>query len=321
MVASVSTRRLAVVTTAAVSAAVTTAAVSAALALRRVQVDGASMLPALAPGDRLLAVRWPRARPGDLVVVRDPRHRTRLLVKRVVCAGAGGVTVVGDNRAASTDSRHFGPVPGAWGRAVYRYHPPERAGWLRDWRRGWPGTMPPVASPPDLDRLLADEFVAGLEQLPMAELRARKAACDEVEATLSYVRRLVQGRLDIVLAEVQQRARGGSGDLAAIVEQLPEILAEGGTRGSKGRLTTLLPGDANHRLLSADVDRIIDADKVGALPRMDEAEVRAIADALVELERRVSSDRRALHERLDVLQAEIVRRYKSGEASVDTLLG
>jgi hypothetical protein len=34
----------------------------------------------------------------------------------------------------------------------------------------------------------------------------------------------------------------------------------------------------------------------------------------------VSADRRALHERIDVLQAELVDRHKTGRASVDGLL-
>jgi hypothetical protein len=42
---------------------------------------------------------------------------------------------------------------------------------------------------------------------------------------------------------------------------------------------------------------------------------------LSDLERAVSSQRRSVHELLDVLQAEIVKRYKSGEATVDALLG
>lgn len=98
--------------------------------VRRVEVAGDSMRPALEPGDRVVAVRARRARPGDVVVVRDPRHPARLLVKRVAEKGPGGVVVLGDNPAASTDSRAFGPVTGIWGRARYRYAPADRAGWL-----------------------------------------------------------------------------------------------------------------------------------------------------------------------------------------------
>ena len=37
-------------------------------------------------------------------------------------------------------------------------------------------------------------------------------------------------------------------------------------------------------------------------------------------EAELSARRRTLHERIDVLQAEITRRYKTGEASVESLL-
>ncbi len=100
--------------------------------LQRVRVEGTSMMPALAHGDRLVVVRALRPRVGDLVAFRDPVEPTRLLVKRVVALLPGGVEVRGDNRAASRDSRTFGPVAPAHlvGRAVYRYFPPARAGFL-----------------------------------------------------------------------------------------------------------------------------------------------------------------------------------------------
>ena len=95
----------------------------------RVEVVGDSMLPALAPGDRLLVVAAP-AGVGDIVAVTDPRTPARTLVKRVAARGPEGVTVLGDNPAASTDSRALGPVAPAAirGRAVYRYFPESRRG-------------------------------------------------------------------------------------------------------------------------------------------------------------------------------------------------
>jgi signal peptidase I len=56
-------------------------------------------------------------------------------VKRVAAIDqpVGTVTVVGDNRSASTDSRDFGPVPRRCviGLVVYRYGPAGREGILR----------------------------------------------------------------------------------------------------------------------------------------------------------------------------------------------
>ena len=129
--------------------------------VRRVEVEGTSMVPALQPGDRLAAVRlpirlprWARSRlvrPGVVVVVRDPRGGGRILVKRVAAVGpaapvgvtpvdgdavgAGatdGVVVLGDAPGASTDSRTFGPVAvtDVLAVAVYRYGPAGRSGAL-----------------------------------------------------------------------------------------------------------------------------------------------------------------------------------------------
>ena len=112
-------------------------AAAALLALRRldvVEVHGASMAPALQPGDRLLvesltyALRPPRR--GEVVMAADPRQPDRELIKRVAAVDAGGVELRGDHPAASTDSRAFGPIPAdavRW-RVLMRYWPPLRLG-------------------------------------------------------------------------------------------------------------------------------------------------------------------------------------------------
>jgi nickel-type superoxide dismutase maturation protease len=95
------------------------------------------MVPTLLPGDRVLVWRGlgrlrPSIRVGDLVAVVDPRDPDRVMVKRVADRPGDEVVVQGDNEAASTDSRHFGPVSAAAirGRVIYRYLPEERRGWL-----------------------------------------------------------------------------------------------------------------------------------------------------------------------------------------------
>ncbi|HEX6255370.1 MAG TPA: hypothetical protein VFZ70_06125 [Euzebyales bacterium] len=91
------------------------------------------MAPTLRSGDRLVLVRLPgRVRAGRLALAADPRVPDRLLLKRARHVGADGVDLRGDNAAASTDSRHFGPVPvAAVSRCVgWRYLPPDRTGVL-----------------------------------------------------------------------------------------------------------------------------------------------------------------------------------------------
>jgi nickel-type superoxide dismutase maturation protease len=101
-------------------------------ACSRIVVAGESMRPAFEPGDRVLVVPVLRLRPGQVVAVPDPGRPDRLLLKRVLSTGSGLVELRGDNEQASTDSRHFGPVPrsSVAGRAVYRYAPAGRVGRL-----------------------------------------------------------------------------------------------------------------------------------------------------------------------------------------------
>jgi hypothetical protein len=170
-----------------------------------------------------------------------------------------------------------------------------------------------------IERLLDPAFVQGLRDLSMEDLRAKRTECNEVEVGWSYLRRVVQGRLDIVISDLQRRAGGEPADLAALVDQLPGILGEHSRPAGYGRLPTLIvPSDADD--LTAEVDAVADPTRLSSLSDMDEDDVRALADALGELERQTSDQRRLLFERIEVLQEEIVRRYKEGEASVDSLL-
>jgi signal peptidase I len=79
---------------------------------RRVTVEGHSMMPTYRPGEQLTALRrWRPVRVGDVVVVRDPRDRSRWMLKRCVANSHSMLDLRGDNPAGSTDSRVFGLVP------------------------------------------------------------------------------------------------------------------------------------------------------------------------------------------------------------------
>ncbi len=166
---------------------------------------------------------------------------------------------------------------------------------------------------------LADDLLDGLAGLPMEELRARRAACQQLETQLSYVRRLAQGRLDIVAAEIAAR-RDGTRDDRTLVQQLTEALADRITSPGSGHLPMVLaPGEVDPGLL-ANLDRAAPPSLVSEPGSMDDDQLRQVAEALTTFERDLSARRRAMFDRIDALQDEVVRRYRSGEIDVDSLL-
>jgi signal peptidase I len=72
-----------------------------------------SMLPTLAPGDRLLLGYRRTPRPGDLVVARLPGGVVavkRAAERRTTVLGEPGWWLLSDNAARGADSRHYGAV-------------------------------------------------------------------------------------------------------------------------------------------------------------------------------------------------------------------
>lgn len=171
----------------------------------------------------------------------------------------------------------------------------------------------------DAPDALADDLLEGLGDLPMEEVRARRSACQHLETQLSYVRRLAQGRLDIVVSEITARRDGNQHD-RNLVQQLTEALADRITSPGSGHLPMVLgPGQVDPELL-ANLDRAAPPALVSAPGSMDDDELRQAAEALSAFEHDVSARRRAMFDRIDALQEEVVRRYRSGEADVDSLL-
>ncbi len=77
------------------------------------RVGGDSMLPTYLPGDTVLGLAWFVPAVGQVVVARlpvTPAAPARRIIKRIIRLEPNRVWLQGDNPAASTDSRDFGPV-------------------------------------------------------------------------------------------------------------------------------------------------------------------------------------------------------------------
>lgn len=168
-----------------------------------------------------------------------------------------------------------------------------------------------------IDRVLAPDYLTHLEALNLTEVRDRRDDAAQEETDLSYLRRLLHGRIDIVRAEQKRRAEGGS---ESVVNQLVAILADNavGPATGSGRHQSLEPSraEAHRRHVEALVSDA-DLSDVASLPdeRLDLALRTYVAE-----EASVSQRRRQVQAVVDRLNDEIGRRYREGTASVDELL-
>ncbi|HUH06900.1 MAG TPA: hypothetical protein VML96_03735 [Egibacteraceae bacterium] len=169
-----------------------------------------------------------------------------------------------------------------------------------------------------IDRILAHTFLADLDSKTASEVRAMRDDCRQEEGRLSYARRLLQARLDIVAAETARRASDGAG--GGLLDALPSILAgPAGQSRQEGRPVTLYaPADDDGR---REEDAALDDPSLSNLADMDAAALERFQQRLAEEERETSRIRSLVQERLDLLQGELVRRYRDGEAAVDQIVG
>lgn len=153
------------------------------------------------------------------------------------------------------------------------------------------------------------------KELSLSELRGLRQQLQLEDDAVSYARRVAQARLDLVKAEATRRSESGDRDGG---EDLRSVLAQHLTAGPARppRPTEAL---SDHPL-ALELDETCASKGLGHLKSLDDVELVTLIEAIGEFEARVSSDRRARFDRLDVLSAELVRRYRDGEADVDSLI-
>ena len=165
-----------------------------------------------------------------------------------------------------------------------------------------------------VERIRDPEFIEDIESKSIEDLRQMREDAREGENELSFERRLCQARIDILSAELDRRSGDSGGGL---LERLPEILATEAIAESDSPLPSRAPDYTIPR--NADVPRrrveeIVGEQTLARLPQLSPEEIRGIMQSLADHEREVSGKRKQVQEIMDKVQAEIVRRYTSGEA-------
>jgi hypothetical protein len=151
--------------------------------------------------------------------------------------------------------------------------------------------------------------------LTLEDLRTLRSDLQHEDDAVSYVRRLTQARLDFVRAEMRHRAEGSKQD---ITDELPNIL---GSHLTGGAPRPPRPADDfSAHPLALELEALCNDACSTDLPAMSPEELAAYAGRLHEFEQLRSIERRDLFIRIDALSAELVRRYRDGEANVDVLL-
>ncbi|MGN6334280.1 MAG: RsiG family protein [Motilibacteraceae bacterium] len=199
-----------------------------------------------------------------------------------------------------------------------------------------------------IDRVLGAGFLDGLGELPLEELRARRRDAEQEEADLSYVRRMLQGRADLLRAELDRRANASpdaapdradttdvpartapaeptvpashGGDDADLVARLTAALTDPAGRSDHGlgRFLTVEPSRVDEHRRS--VEQLIADVGVSDAGAQSEDDLRAALARVEEVEHGVSGTRRKVQDVMDALTAEVGRRYQDGRARVEDLL-
>ena len=152
--------------------------------------------------------------------------------------------------------------------------------------------------------------------LSLQELRSLRTELQNEEDAVSFVRRLAQGRLDVVREEKQKRGVG-----EALEVQPAQLAAVFGQQQGGGSVRP--PRDTEvpaHHPRLAELTALCDTYHFADFAELSLGEIDALIAALEAFELVQSTDRKSLFTQIDALSAELVARYKNGGANINTLL-
>lgn len=150
------------------------------------------------------------------------------------------------------------------------------------------------------------------DEKSLADIRAERTSLQREEDIVSFVRRLAQGRLDLIADEQRRRTEGDDTPPAPLEERLAEVFGQqhGGGSARPPRETEV---PADHPLLQ-QLDELCDSHGFENMELLDDKDLASLSDALGMFEKECSRQRHEMFERIDALTAEVVRRVREGGA-------
>ena len=168
---------------------------------------------------------------------------------------------------------------------------------------------------PELTRVAEADYLSGIATAPIDQIRSMRSNCADLENGASFVRRLAQGRLDLLAEESKRRAEGAGGSLGALVDGLADTLSDGVRAPGSGRIDQELdPPDHVVTPLTAVLDSRVPPSVVTSVAELGDDELSAAVIALRDFEEELSAARRSLHSTIDALNNEFARRIAAGES-------
>jgi RsiG-like len=158
-----------------------------------------------------------------------------------------------------------------------------------------------------IDRIREPSYLDSIDTKPLDDVRALRDECTAEREYLSLLRRLVQGRAEILKAELASR---GSDDDRPLVDRLSEILASDEPATSRGEAMHVTLPEEEMLLARRRIERLVADAGISDPTELDDARLEGAIELLGVEEHEVSEQRTDVLRVLDALQDELKRRYK-----------
>ncbi len=154
-----------------------------------------------------------------------------------------------------------------------------------------------------------------LDSLPTEQLKATKKLAEETEVKISFARRMIQGRIDTLDLDPAQLGAAKSDEEISLLKSA--INSQAG-QSSFGRFVDADISQEQIDQVEGELSALIVEASARVKGEVSE-EVRE-KQALIEVEHYLSGLRKKVFAAIDVINAELVVRYRTEPAMVDSLL-